>query len=93
MAAKLQSILKARKSTYGDFSDGARFSQACLRAAEVAPSWLVLSDVQKSSVIHILQKLQRIVAGDPNIKDTWDDIAGYATLASDRIIEKKRGRR
>ena len=30
----------------------------------------------------ILQKLARAFNGNPNKKDTWDDIAGYATLVS-----------
>jgi len=36
----------------------------------------------------ICTKLSRIVTGDCNHQDHWLDIAGYATLISDRLKEK-----
>ena len=33
----------------------------------------------------IAHKLGRIVNGDPNYADSWDDIAGYAKLVSDEL--------
>lgn len=56
-----------------------------MRAAAEAPSWPLLSDVQKECVHHIVQKLQRIVCGDPNHKDHWLDVSGYAEIALKRI--------
>lgn len=32
----------------------------------------------------IAHKIGRILNGDPNYRDSWDDIAGYAKLAADR---------
>jgi len=33
----------------------------------------------------IAHKIARILNGDPNYADSWDDIAGYAKLVGDRL--------
>ena len=78
-------LLKVRPTTHGDFTDGAKFTQAVMRAAQAAPSWDRMTDVQKECLHHIAQKLQRVVCGDPNHKDHWADVAGYAGIALARI--------
>ncbi len=35
----------------------------------------------------IAHKIGRIVSGNPNVQDHWDDIAGYAKLASNEIAK------
>lgn len=37
----------------------------------------------------IAHKMGRILAGNPNFQDHWDDIAGYATLVSRQIAKKE----
>jgi hypothetical protein len=37
---------------------------------------------QREAIDMIMVKLSRILCGDPNHKDHWDDIAGYAMLVS-----------
>lgn len=39
------------------------------------------------ALIMIACKLSRILAGDPNFRDHWDDIAGYAKLAAERCAK------
>lgn len=48
-------------------------------------NWTELSDVQREALHMILHKVGRICSGNPDIHDHWDDIAGYAKLASERI--------
>ncbi len=36
----------------------------------------------------IADKIARILNGDPNYKDNWHDIQGYAKLAEDRCVHK-----
>jgi hypothetical protein len=38
----------------------------------------------------IVDKISRIVCGDPDFVDHWRDIAGYATLVADDIEGEKR---
>jgi hypothetical protein len=41
-----------------------------------------MSDVQREAMHMIMLKIARIISGDNNTHDHWDDIAGYAKLAS-----------
>lgn len=81
-----EEILAERSKTHGDFTDNARVMQGLKRVAEASPNWEVkLTPVQKEAIHMILHKVGRICSGNPNIHDHWDDIAGYAKLASERI--------
>ena len=80
-------LLEQRGKTHGDFAVHARVTQKIKDAIygdEDANSHL-LSPIQRESVDMIAHKLGRIAAGDPNHKDHWDDIAGYARLVSQRL--------
>lgn len=85
-----EQILEERAKTHGDFTDNAEVMQALKRVVEVSRNWRGgqesrLSPVQKEALHMILHKVGRICSGNPNINDHWDDIAGYAKLASERI--------
>jgi hypothetical protein len=41
-----------------------------------------LSDQQIEALEMIAHKIGRIIAGDPDFDDHWDDIAGYAKIAN-----------
>ena len=80
----VESILKERQKTHGEFSTHAKISQdlkLILRDNDGE-----LSDVQKEALDMILHKVARILNGNPNHKDHWDDIAGYATLAAKQLL-------
>lgn len=81
---RVKSILKARPTTHGDFTDGAEFTQSVMRIAEKMPSYEGASAVQKEGLHMIVHKLQRCLAGDPDFAEHWHDIAGYAQLVADR---------
>ena len=81
----VQDILAERKGQHGEFTDNARIAQAIKSVFEEEESWVELSDVQKEALHLISNKLARILSGDPNFHDHWDDISGYAKLVSDRI--------
>lgn len=82
-------LLEVRPTTHGDFADGAKFVQTVMRAAQESPSWGKMTDVQKECFHHVAQKMQRVVCGDPNFPDHWDDIAGYAKIAVREINRNK----
>lgn len=81
-------ILDDRHNTYGAFIDVAAVSVA-LRAVirERRPD---LMPDQEEALHMICNKIARIVNGDPNHIDSWRDIAGYATLVSERLEGKAR---
>jgi hypothetical protein len=81
----IEAILAERGKTHGDFTDNARVMQALKRIVHAEVGWDKLTDVQREALHMILHKVGRIISGNPNTKDHWDDIAGYAKLASERI--------
>lgn len=85
--AEVTQILEQRKSQHGDFSVHARITQELKRC--VVNDRSKLNNCQNEAVDMILHKIGRICAGDPNLHDHWDDIAGYATLVSNRIPQGK----
>ena len=78
-------ILAQRGKTHGDFTYNSQAAQALKDVMQSHQNWETLSSVQKEAVHMICHKLGRIAAGNPNIADHWDDIAGYATLVSERL--------
>jgi hypothetical protein len=44
--------------------------------------WKYLSPMQREALDMTAHKIGRILAGDPDHKDHWDDIAGYTTLVA-----------
>jgi len=83
----VKGILNERAATYGSFRDNARLAQALKRAmAEQAEDLgKTFADDQWEALEMIATKISRIVTGDPESVDQWDDIAGYATLVADRM--------
>lgn len=84
-ADSIAAILAERGKTHGDFTDNARVMQSLKRIVHSEAGWDRLTDVQREALHMILHKVGRIISGNPNVHDHWDDIAGYAKLASERI--------
>lgn len=84
-ATGIAQTLSERGNRYGDFGDNARISQDLKRVLETQLGWGTLSCLHREGITMILQKLARIVNGDPNYKDNWHDIQGYAKLVEDRL--------
>jgi len=84
---KIGRVRRDRGTTHGDFRDGAKFVQTVMRAAQAAPNWTGLSDVERECLHHIFQKIQRLVCGSSHL-DHWVDIAGYAGIAADDMEKK-----
>lgn len=88
-------LLVERGKTHGDYSVHARITQALKStignfhivgpASDVPhPAADKLNPEQAEALAMIFHKIGRILAGDPDFRDHWDDIAGYAKLVADR---------
>lgn len=98
VADSVAATLAQRGSRYGDFTDHARLCQALmLELQEFKPGatpsgglrkWEQLSPVQRQALTVIMDKVARILSGDPNYDDNWHDIQGYAKLVEDRLPKK-----
>jgi Domain of unknown function (DUF6378) len=84
---EVNEILVERGKTYARFIDNAALSQALKVEMWYTPNWRVgiLAADQKEALELIALKISRILTGNPDHVDNWDDIAGYATLVSKRI--------
>lgn len=83
----LDALLAERGKEYGKFIDHARVTQnlkASLEGHLCAKGTALFPD-QKEALDMICHKIGRIVNGNPNNIDSWDDIAGYAKLVADRL--------
>lgn len=85
----IEKILEERAKQHGKFEDHAAYTQELKRTLHSASNWDGLPDTHQESLEMIVHKIGRILAGNFNHKDHWDDIAGYATLVSKRIIDNE----
>lgn len=78
-----EALLAERGKTHGDYSDHALITQRIKRILldQYKP---IHTTIHRESLEMIAHKIGRILAGDPDFRDHWDDIAGYAKLAADR---------
>ena len=90
-----EELTNERKKTNGCFRDSAWCIQElkgilhhCLRERRVRQQD-DLTCQQIEALDMILHKIGRIVAGDPNFQDHWDDIAGYAHIANKDYSNEK----
>lgn len=78
----VEDILAERQHTHGDFTLQSAFAQQLKDSLRHAAGYGRLSNGAREALEMICVKISRIVCGDCNHKDSWDDIAGYATLVS-----------
>ena len=80
----VETMLTEREKTHGNFRDHARCTQrlkAVLREElEIMEKPLTME--QEEALDMIFHKIGRIVAGNANFVDHWDDLAGYPTLVA-----------
>ncbi len=81
----IEEILAARGKTHGDFSIHAAITDAIKYHMHNSSKWNYLSPTQKEALDMTAHKIGRILAGDPDHKDHWDDIAGYTTLVAKEL--------
>lgn len=82
---KAKALTQTRNKTHGDFGENAHVSQHIKDFLREQDGWKDLTPVQKEAIDMICLKLSRIVSGKSGVADHWDDIGGYAALASQEI--------
>ena len=88
MSTDVEAITAERGEQYGDFTDQAHIAQDLKDYMRLMPGWAYLQPHQRESLDMIQHKISRILNGDPNIVDSWADIAGYAHIIAIRIPGK-----
>lgn len=85
---KIAKILIERGKRYGKFVDHAMYSQALKQMWCDSPGYVRSTISQREAMDMIMHKIARIMNGDPNYADSWQDIAGYAQLVVDILEEQ-----
>lgn len=76
----IDATLNQRNSTHGEFYEDARIAQALKHVIRDGKNWPDLSPPMREALDNSMTKIARILAGNPNYPEHWDDIIGYATL-------------
>ena len=83
----ISDTLEKRGKKYGIYTEVSSTAQRLKEVVRSAGSWKNMEDNMKESIDMICNKLARIVNGNPYYRDSWHDIAGYATLIEDDLKE------
>jgi len=75
--------LSKKEKTHGVYKETASLSQSFKDVMRSGRNWQDMNDQQKESLECIAMKLARLLNGNKNHRDHWDDVAGYATLGGE----------
>lgn len=81
----INDTLAERGSRYGQFETQAQYAERINNVFESSPNWCNMAPDQKEALRVIANKIGRMLNGDPNYRDNWHDIVGYAKLVDDRM--------
>lgn len=81
----IDTLLVERAKTHGDYSVVAAIAQQLKDTMRASPGWSRLNDVQRETLDMECSKNARILSGNPNEPDHWDDKAGYNRLVSQHL--------
>lgn len=73
-------LLNERGKTHGSFIVNSRVSQAIKNALRREETYAQLPDIHREALDFIAGKIGRIMAGQYDYDDHWEDVAGYALL-------------
>lgn len=84
MTTDVKTLTEDRASQHGDFAERSAIAQGIKSVIHNSPLWQghSLKPYQRQALDEIAGKISRVLAGDPDVIDHWDDIAGYAGLVS-----------
>jgi hypothetical protein len=83
----VKTLIKDREKRYGRFNRQAEIAQYLKDIMRDSPNWNILSPDKKEALDMIQHKIARVLNGDPEWQDSWDDIIGYTM----RVVEYLKG--
>lgn len=76
-------LLDQRGATHGDYRAMSTRIQQIKSVMRMGSKWIDMSEPQKEALELIATKIGRIIEGDPEHLDHWQDLSGYAIKASE----------
>ncbi len=92
MPETIENTLAERGARYGDFTDHAQLSDDLQRRCEQSPNWGTLPAWQRWGLRIVLDKIARMLTGDPGYVDNAHDMVGYSKLIEDRLVKQERAK-
>jgi hypothetical protein len=86
----VEKTLEVRGSKYGTMENNANVTQLLMRVLKTGTSYESLDDMHLEVLHMIMHKISRMVNGDPDYVDNPHDIAGYAVLLENYLIQKEK---
>lgn len=80
MTLSPKQLTTAKMEEHGDWIKQSTMSNNLKLVMRDGSNFQKLAPFQKEALDLIQVKVSRILEGDPNLEDHWDDIAGYAFL-------------
>lgn len=74
-------LLSERQTTHGEFSHNAIYGQQLRSLFRSSPRWPEIPPVQREALDNIATKMSRILSGQADRIQHWEDVEGYARLA------------
>ncbi len=87
---EVEKTLTDRSDTYGNFWDNAIVMQRLKILFRQGRNWRALTANKQEALDMIASKIGRILGGEVSQRDSWLDIAGYAMLIVNTIVEVKK---
>jgi hypothetical protein len=84
---RIVNLVNGRDSSHGNFKRASNLAIGILNALTSREGWYELNAEHQYALIMIAVKMARILEGNPLLVDHWDDIAGYATLVAQGLID------
>jgi len=85
----ISNLLGERQNTHGTYSEVSLICQAIKRTMRQSSGWNHLGNEHAEALEMIAMKIARILSGNPNFADHWEDIEGYARLVSNEIQRER----
>lgn len=82
----VETTLADRGQSYGEFADGTQIAMNLFEQCQETSGYRRMNAGQRYAVFMFCAKMARLLNGDPNHRDSWHDIAGYAKLVEDRLL-------
>jgi hypothetical protein len=81
-------VIRSREAAHGDLAIYAALLIRLQAVVRDGPNWAKLGDTSKVAIDELLRALTGALVGDPDLRDHYDAIAGYATSAAERLLPK-----
>ncbi|AJD82870.1 hypothetical protein AVV27_gp37 [Achromobacter phage 83-24] len=84
-----EELVDSRSALYGTFCGRAELTVDLMERLQKHPKWPAIPSWGKWALTMLVEKIGRIVEGDPSYDDNWKDIGGYAELARRNSVGEK----